>query len=61
MQTQELADLIFPMAKEISFYEEKYKKRELKERCSCNALCTKSNRLYAYWRIISSFGGSKNG
>lgn len=31
METQELANLIFPNAKEISYYEEKYKKRELPE------------------------------
>lgn len=33
MTYKELADLIFPKAKEISYYEEKYKKRNLKERC----------------------------
>ena len=57
METQELANLIFPDVKEISYYEEKYKKRELEERSSCNALCTKSNRIYAYRRIVSSFSG----
>lgn len=31
MDYKELADLIFPEAKEISYYEEKYKKRDLKE------------------------------
>lgn len=31
METQELANLIFPGVKEISYYEEKYKKRELEE------------------------------
>ena len=31
METQELANLIFPDVKDISYYEEKYKKRELKE------------------------------
>lgn len=33
MTYKELADLIFPNAKEISYYEEKYAKRNLKERC----------------------------
>ena len=31
MDYKELADLIFPEAKEISYYEEKYKKRDLSE------------------------------
>ena len=31
MDNKELADLIFPNAKEVSFYEEKYKARELPE------------------------------
>lgn len=61
METQELANLIFPEVKEISYYEEKYKKRDLKERCSCDTLCTKSNRFYAHWWFISSFGCKKNG
>lgn len=61
METQELANLIFPDAKEISYYEEKYKTRELKERCYCYALCAKPNRVYAYWWIVSSFGCQKDG
>ncbi len=55
METQELANLIFPEAKEVSYYEEKYKTRDLKERGNCNAFCTKPNRICAYWRFISSF------
>ncbi len=31
MDYKELANLIFPNAKEISYYEEKYPKRDLKE------------------------------
>ena len=45
MNNKELADLIFPDAKEISYYEEKYKPRELKDRSFGNSLCTKSNRF----------------
>ncbi len=55
METQELANLIFPNAKEIAYYEEKYKTRDLKERSNRYTLCTKSNGVYAYRRFISGF------
>lgn len=61
MDNKELANLIFPNAKEIAYYEQKYKKRELKERCYCYTLCAKSNRFYAHWWLVSSFGRKKNG
>lgn len=61
METQELANLIFPEVKEISYYEEKYKKRDLKERRSCDTLCAKPDGIYAHWRTVSSIGGKKNG
>ena len=40
MNYKDLADLIFPDAKEISYYEEKYPRRNLKERCGGNSFCT---------------------
>ena len=40
MNYKELANLIFPNAKEISYYEEKYKNRELKERGCSFKSCT---------------------
>ncbi len=61
MDNKELANLIFPDAKEISYYEEKYKKRDLKERRSCDAFCTKPNRVCSYWRIVSIFGSKNDG
>ena len=40
MTYKELADLIFPNCKEISYYEEKYPIRDLKERGSGYKVCT---------------------
>ena len=40
MNYKELADLIFPNAKPISYYEEKYPERNLKERSYCNKVCS---------------------
>lgn len=60
METQDLANLIFPDVKEISYYEEKYKKRELKERCSRYTCCTKPYRIYAYRKSVSIFNCEEN-
>lgn len=52
MDYKDLANLIFPDAKEISYYEEKYPERDLTRRSNSNKICTKSNRIYAYrWFI----------
>lgn len=61
MDNKELANLIFPNAKEIAYYEEKYKIRNLTERSSCNACCSKSYRIYAHRKLISIFNCKKNG
>ncbi len=53
MNYKDLADLIFPNAKEIKYYEEKYPERDLKERSSCFKICTKSNRIRTYWWDLS--------
>lgn len=45
MEIQELANLIFPEVKDISYYEEKYKTRELQERSYCYKICAKPNRF----------------
>ena len=44
MDYKDLADLIFPDAKEISYYEEKYPRRNLEERSNGIKSCTKPNR-----------------
>ena len=54
MTYKELADLIFPNEKKVEYYEEKYPKRELKERSNSYEICSKSNRIYAYRKFISS-------
>lgn len=43
MNSTELANLIFPDAKEISYYEDKYKTRDLPDRRPCYKICAKSN------------------
>lgn len=59
MNYKDLANLIFPEAKEISYYEEKYPRRELEERSNSYKICTKSNRICTYRRIISRIDSKK--
>lgn len=61
MDYKDLANLIFPDAKEISYYEDKYKKRDLKERSYCNKICTKSNRFCTFRLTIPSSNSKKSG
>ncbi len=59
MDYKDLANVIFPEAKEISYYEEKYPRRDLEERSNSYKVCTKSNRMYAYRRILSSINSNE--
>ena len=61
MDYKDLANLIFPDAKEISYYEEKYKKRDLEDRSNSNSFCTKPNWICAFRFFISSCYCKKNG
>ncbi len=61
MDYKDLANLIFPDAKEISYYEEKYKKRDLADRCNSNKVCTKPNRFCTLRFTIPSSNSKKSG
>ena len=61
MNRQELADLIFPEAKDISYYEEKYPERDLPEGAVGNQICSQSHRVCAYRRAGAVYCGDGPG
>ena len=59
MDYKDLANLIFPNAKEISYYEEKYPERNLKEGAIVTRFAPSPTRVCTYRRIISIFNCKK--
>ncbi len=61
MDYKDLANLIFPNAKDIKYYEEKYPERNLPEGAIVTRFAPSPTGICTYWRIISISNCMENG